>query len=170
MTVDDIGAIPYEIVHLAVSFPPGKRYPVPVEASGQHEHSREGPHDEEVEGGARLDGIHITNRRGVEGGPANIEVLDEERAITMCGDRLYSEWAGHWDMLVPVRPFTGHSSHVMILSDGVPRKVPGVGALFSERYLPRVGDPEPWICPVRDCQTIFADAWPLGDISAHVEP
>lgn len=22
----------------------------------------------------------------------------------MCGDRLYSEWTGHWLMLIPVRP------------------------------------------------------------------
>ncbi|KAL2261781.1 hypothetical protein VTK26DRAFT_3361 [Humicola hyalothermophila] len=66
----------------------------------------------------------------------------EEKAIIMCGDRMYSEWTGLWE--------------------GVPRKVPGVGALFPEGYLPRFGHPEPWICPVRDCQTIFADAWALG--------
>ncbi|KAK3905504.1 hypothetical protein C8A05DRAFT_30672 [Staphylotrichum tortipilum] len=60
----------------------------------------------------------------------------------MCGDRLYSDWTGYWD--------------------GVLRKIPGAGALFPEGYLPRVGSPEPWVCTVRDCQTIFADAWVLG--------
>lgn len=33
------------------------------------QHSREGPHDDKVEGGARLDGIHITNGRGGETQP-----------------------------------------------------------------------------------------------------
>ena len=46
--------------------------------------------------------------------------------------------------------------------EGVPRRIPGAGALFPEGYHPRVGDAEPWICPVRDCQTVFAEAWALG--------
>ncbi|KAH6623917.1 hypothetical protein F5144DRAFT_659403 [Chaetomium tenue] len=66
----------------------------------------------------------------------------EERPITMCGKRLYSDWAGYWD--------------------GAPRKILGAGTLFPEGYLPRIGDPYPWICPVRDCQTIFPEAWALG--------
>ncbi|KAK3985756.1 hypothetical protein QBC44DRAFT_362096 [Cladorrhinum sp. PSN332] len=69
-------------------------------------------------------------------------LASEEHPITICGNRLYSDWTGTWD--------------------GKTCKVPGVGALFPQGYQPRVGEPEPWICPVRDCQTIFAEAFALG--------
>ncbi|KAK0716403.1 hypothetical protein B0T21DRAFT_386716 [Apiosordaria backusii] len=60
----------------------------------------------------------------------------------MCGGRHYSEWRGTWE--------------------GEPRKIPGAGALFPEGYEPLVGDPDPWICPIRDCQTVFPESWALG--------
>ncbi|KAK4196764.1 hypothetical protein QBC40DRAFT_233670 [Triangularia verruculosa] len=66
----------------------------------------------------------------------------EQNPIIMCGERQYSEWTGTWD--------------------GDARRIPGAGALFPEGYEPLVGSPEPWICPIRDCQTVFPAAWALG--------
>jgi hypothetical protein len=81
----------------------------------------------------------------------------------MCGTRLYSDWVGSWGRLKLVTlVLHGMAAHKTHSTDGVPRKIPGAGALFPQGYLPRVRDPEPWICPVRDCQTIFPDAWALG--------
>jgi hypothetical protein len=88
---------------------------------------------------------------------------NEEKPITMCGQRLYSDWTGHWGKLSILEAPFSRGTHLTIApTDGVPCKIPGAGALFPEGYVPRLGDPEPWICPVRDCQTVFADAWALG--------
>ncbi|KAK4230314.1 hypothetical protein QBC38DRAFT_469994 [Podospora fimiseda] len=80
-------------------------------------------------------------RNGDNADEENI-VASEEHPITICGQRLYSDWTGTWD--------------------GKPCKVPGAGVLFPEGYQPRIGEPEPWICPIRDCQTIFPEAFALG--------
>ncbi|VBB74975.1 Putative protein of unknown function [Podospora comata] len=66
----------------------------------------------------------------------------ETSPITMCGERHYSQWRGTWD--------------------GETRRIPGAGALFPEGYEPRINESYPWICPIRDCQTVFPEAWALG--------
>ena len=122
----------------------------------------------EGEGGARLDALDTLEGTREEISIAQddsnpeIKGFGEEKPIIMCGERLYSDWAGNWSRWI-CNPLPHVSrSYSLATPDGVPRKIPGAGALFPEGYLPRVGSPEPWICPVRDCQTIFADAWALG--------
>jgi hypothetical protein len=41
-------------------------------------------------------------------------------------------------------------------------EIPGAGAFFPAGYSPRFDDDYPWICPLRDCQTVFKEAWNLG--------
>lgn len=106
-------------------------------------------------GGAGLDAGHILQT-------VRKETAKEVRSITMCGDRPYSDWAGEWGRSSFLNPFFWPHFVSPNLTEGAQRKIPGVGALFPEGYLPRVGDPLPWICPVRDCQTVFANAWALG--------
>ncbi|KAK0668083.1 hypothetical protein QBC41DRAFT_252909 [Cercophora samala] len=86
---------------------------------------------------------------GVGGETNSVENVNDEAAkpsedtpITLCGERHYSEWTGTWN--------------------GEARRIPGAGALFPEGYEPLISNPEPWICPIRDCQTVFPEAWALG--------
>jgi hypothetical protein len=121
----------------------------------------------EEEGDARLDALHTLEGTHGKGGRSQnsdkgwVSSHSEENPITMCGKRLYSDWTGHWGRLILSSPFKLRS-YLPICTEGVPRKILGAGALFPEGYLPRIGDPNPWICPVRDCQTIFAEVWALG--------
>lgn len=69
---------------------------------------------------------------------------------------------GELEYVDPQPHSSGRAVDSLITTDGMPRKIPGAGALFPEGYLPLMKSPEPWICPMRDCQTIFADAWALG--------
>ncbi len=121
-------------------------------------------------GGARLEALHALEGTRTRVGEAesthsgeNIRAggSGEEKPIIMCGDRLYSDWAGDWGRFRS-GPFSPATQLLNSSIDDAPRKIPGAGALFPEGYFPRVGSPEPWICPVRDCQTIFSEAWALG--------
>ncbi|KAK1750513.1 hypothetical protein QBC47DRAFT_438461 [Echria macrotheca] len=86
----------------------------------------------------------VEDHHGAGGDSAVNGVATEDTIvpITQCGDRLYSEWAG--------------------VVGGGPIKIRGVGALFPEGYSPRFDQSYPWICPIRDCQTVFLHAWGLG--------
>lgn len=119
--------------------------------------------------GPRLDALHTLegthNKSGSHQHDGNGRAPpSEENPITMCGRRQYSDWTGPWGRLNSrPRPFPGSThGHSPVPIEGVRRRVPGAGALFPEGYQPRAGDPTPWICPIRDCQTVFTEAWALG--------
>ncbi|KAL1839549.1 hypothetical protein VTJ49DRAFT_1412 [Mycothermus thermophilus] len=89
-----------------------------------------------------LEGVREESEEDIDNGCADVNAGDESRPLIMCGKRKYSDWMGY--------------------VDGARRRISGGGALFPEGYQPRIGEPEPWICPVRDCQTIFPEVWALG--------
>lgn len=156
---------------------PNRPEPVVARPSSNTKPQREVSADTlENEGGARLSALQALEGTHREAGGqtednGKISRPDEKNPITMCGKRLYSDWAGHWSRLSCQPLFPTDAVADRFSADGVPRKIPGAGALFPEGYLPSVGDSEPWVCPVRDCQTIFAEAWALGghfSVSRHL--
>lgn len=119
---------------------------------------------EEDRGAARLNALHAleddreNGERSQNSDGGDPSSASEQNPIAMCGNKTVSGLDGIPEYVT----FTGHlfsarrvsDSHVA--TDGAPCKIQGTRVLFPEGYRPRVGHPESWICPVRDCQTIFA--------------
>lgn len=140
------------------------------EHEDQEEHAEHGEYDEQAEPPEHEQHEQHEQRGGHEENEDHGKGHDdsekaaapsEERPLTRCGNRSYSEWTGTWGMFCHLERI--HMNCPLLTAiDGKPCKVPGVGVLFPEGYQPRVSEPEPRICPIRDCQTIFAEAFGLG--------
>ncbi|KAL2265915.1 hypothetical protein VTJ83DRAFT_5267 [Remersonia thermophila] len=90
---------------------------------------------------------------------AIVNAADETNPLVMCGKRKYSDWIGYFSTFT-TQDDGPHTKHPPL--DGARRQISGGGALFPEGYQPRLEEPEPWVCPVRDCQVIFPEVWALG--------